>query len=176
MSHGTAVKRHPAYFPRKISSAASGRRFKQWSTKAVRDAFFASPQFPRLRNAGILKETFVRGVETGMLAYIGKKPDGTYSSVPLEVLLTVFDVELSEDRDIIQREIAKAFAAGKTTPSAPTQPTPIGTTSTPGAPPPQLRQLCQPFRHCEMERRRATAKMDELLDESPIEVPPPRMD
>ena len=24
--------------------------FKEWSTKAVRDAFFASPQFPRLLN------------------------------------------------------------------------------------------------------------------------------
>ena len=31
--------------------------FKEWSTKAVRDAFFASPQFPRLLNAESLKET-----------------------------------------------------------------------------------------------------------------------
>src|SRR5439155_5025089 len=31
--------------------------FKEWSTKSVRDAFFASPQFPRLLNSESLKET-----------------------------------------------------------------------------------------------------------------------
>ncbi len=31
--------------------------FKEWSTKAVRDAFFASPLFPRLLNADSVKET-----------------------------------------------------------------------------------------------------------------------
>ena len=50
--------------------------FKEWSTKAVRGAFFASPQFPRLLNAESLKETIVRGVENGMLAYVGKNLTG----------------------------------------------------------------------------------------------------
>ena len=53
--------------------------FKEWSTKSVRDAFFASPQFPRLLNSESLKDTIARGVENGMLAYVGKKPDGSYA-------------------------------------------------------------------------------------------------
>jgi len=47
--------------------------FVEWSTKAVRDAFFASPVFPRLLNPDTIKETIVRGVNSGMLAYVGKK-------------------------------------------------------------------------------------------------------
>ena len=60
--------------------------FKEWSTKSVRDAFFASPQFPRLLNSESLKDTIARGVENGMLAYVGKKPDGTLCSIPLEIV------------------------------------------------------------------------------------------
>jgi hypothetical protein len=36
--------------------------FKEWSTKSVRDAFFAAPQFPRLTNPDVLKETISRRV------------------------------------------------------------------------------------------------------------------
>jgi hypothetical protein len=114
--------------------------FKEWSTKAVRDSFFASPQFPRLLNAESLKETVIRGVENGMLAYIGKKPDGSYAPFHWKSSLTTFDVELSEDMYIIQREIAEAHVAGKSTPAPtlqPPQPQPPGTSSVPPAPPPQ---------------------------------------
>ena len=38
------------------------------STKAVRDAFFASPKFPRLLNADAVKQTICRGVGAGMMA------------------------------------------------------------------------------------------------------------
>jgi hypothetical protein len=44
----------------------------------VRDAFFASPQFPRLLNPDSVKDTIARGVENGMLGYVGKKGDGSY--------------------------------------------------------------------------------------------------
>lgn len=85
--------------------------FKEWSTKAVRDAFFASPQFPRLLNPDSLKETIAKGVDNGMLAYIGKKPDGTYFPFHWNSSLTSFDVELTDDMYIIQGETAKAYAA-----------------------------------------------------------------
>jgi len=48
----------------------------EWSTRAVRDAFFASPRFPRLLVIEKLKETIARGVANGLLAYLGKTPDG----------------------------------------------------------------------------------------------------
>jgi hypothetical protein len=41
--------------------------FKEWNTRSVRDAFFASPQFPRLLNPDSIKDTIARGVENGML-------------------------------------------------------------------------------------------------------------
>jgi hypothetical protein len=53
--------------------------FKEWNTRSVRDAFFASPQFPRLLNPDSIKDTIARGVENGMLGYIGKKADGSYA-------------------------------------------------------------------------------------------------
>lgn len=96
--------------------------FKEWSTKSVRDAFFASPQFPRLLNSESLKDTIARGVENGMLAYVGKKPDGTYAPFHWKSSLTAFDVELSEDMYIIQRETAEAFVSGKNVPSSPAEP------------------------------------------------------
>ncbi|MDX1523079.1 MAG: DUF499 domain-containing protein, partial [Anaerolineae bacterium] len=46
--------------------------FKEWSTRSVRDAFFASPQFPKLLNAEAVKETIANGVSNGILAYVGK--------------------------------------------------------------------------------------------------------
>ena len=97
--------------------------FKEWSTKAVRDAFFASPQFPRLLNAESLKETIIRGVENGMLGYVGKKPDGTYAPFHWKSSLTIFEVELSEDMYIIQRETAEAYAV-KPVPTPEPQPRP----------------------------------------------------
>jgi hypothetical protein len=52
--------------------------FVEWSTKSVRDAFYASPLFPRLLNAEGVKETISRGVTEGLLAYVGKKGHGRY--------------------------------------------------------------------------------------------------
>ncbi len=46
--------------------------FTEWATKSVRDAFFASPQFPRLLSADAIRDTIVRGVANGLLAYVGK--------------------------------------------------------------------------------------------------------
>ena len=110
--------------------------FKEWSTKSVRDAFFASPQFPRLLNSESLKDTIARGVENGMLAYVGKKPDGSYAPFHWKSSLTAFDVELSEDMFIIQRETAEAYASGKSAPTStpvapPTQPSTEGTSGLP---------------------------------------------
>jgi hypothetical protein len=52
--------------------------FKEWSTKAVRDALFASPLFPRLLDPESIKDTITRGVEGQVLAYVGKSASGDY--------------------------------------------------------------------------------------------------
>src|SRR5947207_622037 len=71
--------------------------FKEWSTKSVRDAFFASPQFPRLTNPDVLKETISRGVGNGLLAYVGKTASAEYKPFYYSKALMTADVELSEE-------------------------------------------------------------------------------
>jgi len=73
----------------------------------MRDAFFASPQFPRLLNAEVVKDTIARGVSEGHLAYIGKSPDGGYSPFLYKKSLDALDVEISEDMFIITSEEAE---------------------------------------------------------------------
>lgn len=101
----------PAFVVRNWSGA-----FKEWSTKAVRDAFFASPQFPRLLVADSIKDTIARGVENGMLGYVGKKADGTYAPFHWNTSLPVADVEISDDVFLIQREVAEAYVAAQVSP------------------------------------------------------------
>jgi hypothetical protein len=88
--------------------------FKEWNTKSVRDAFFASPQFPRLLNPDSIKDTIARGVENGMLGYVGKKIDGTYAPFHWKTPLSSHDVEITDDVFLIQRELAEAYKAGNT--------------------------------------------------------------
>ena len=108
--------------------------FKEWSTKAARDAFFASPKFPRLLNGDVVKDTILRGVENGLLGYVGKKSDGSYSPFHWQASMVVGDIEISDDMYIIQRDVAEAYRAGKSTPpptSVENEPTPEPAGSTP---------------------------------------------
>ena len=90
--------------------------FKEWSTKSVRDAFFAAPQFPRLTNPELLKETISRGVGNGLLAYVGKTATGEYKPFCFNRALMTADVELSDDVFIITKEVAEAYLKGRATP------------------------------------------------------------
>jgi len=102
--------------------------FKEWDTKSARDAFFSSPQFPKLLNPDSIKDTISRGVENGMLGYVGKQPDGTYKPFFWQTSLLPQDIEISDSVFIITGDTAKAYQAGGATP-----PTPLPTSS-PGAP------------------------------------------
>lgn len=82
---------------------------REWSTKNLRDAFFSSPQFPRLLDPEAIKETIIRGVSQGVLAYVGKRADGHYEPFLFEEALSPMDVEISEDMYIITKETAEEF-------------------------------------------------------------------
>ena len=82
--------------------------FTEWSTKAVRDAFFASPLFPRLLNSDAVKEAISRGVKDGTLAYVGKN-NHIYEPFYYQCTLTSGDVEISEDMFIITQETVTAY-------------------------------------------------------------------
>lgn len=81
--------------------------FKEWSTRAVRDVFFASPQFPRLLDAESLKGTISRSVANGVLAYVGMDEDGRYKPFYYEQELDPREIEFADDMFIITGEEAK---------------------------------------------------------------------
>ena len=89
--------------------------FREWSTKSVRDAFFASPQFPRLTNPEVLRETISRGVGNGLLAYVGKTPAGGYKPFFFNQPLMTADVEFSDEMFIVTKETAEAFEKTRST-------------------------------------------------------------
>jgi hypothetical protein len=105
--------------------------FREWSTKAVRDAFFASPLFPRLLNPDAIKETIARGVSNGQLAYVGKTAGGKYLPFSFERTINTADIEISEEVFIVSKETAEAYRKDSTRPEglAPTLfPTQVGDT------------------------------------------------
>jgi len=104
---------------------------KEWSTRSVRDAFFASPLFPKLLNADVIKETIIRGVANGALAYIGKDQKGDYQTFIYKEVLPVADVEISESVYIIPQSTAEEYLKNKQTPSVSPDPVKPGS-STPG--------------------------------------------
>jgi len=92
--------------------------FTEWSTKAVRDACFASPQFPRLLDADSIKETIARGVRDRELGYVGKAGDGTYrpfyfnSDEPnpqIKRNLSADEVEISDEMFVIKADVAQEY-------------------------------------------------------------------
>jgi hypothetical protein len=102
----------------------------EWSTKAVRDAFFAVPKFPRLTKPECLRRTIAEGVSRGLFGYGEKAPDGSYANVRFEEkTFQQSDVEISEEVFLIPKEIAQAAKRGLSPPlQTPTALTP----STPG--------------------------------------------
>ena len=85
--------------------------FPEWSTKAVRDAFFASPRLPRLADPNAIKDTIVTGVREGSLAYLGKAADGRYDPFYFRAQLNPYHVELSDEMFIIRGDTAEAYLA-----------------------------------------------------------------
>lgn len=96
--------------------------FKEWSTRAVRDAFYASPVFPRLLNSESIKETVTRGVQEGEIAYVSKGHDGRYQTFLFQRSIQPDEVEISDEVYIIKRDVALAYQESRS--SALTHPGP----------------------------------------------------
>lgn len=83
--------------------------FKEWSTKSVRDAFFASPSFPRLLNLEAVKDTIARGVTGRVLAYVGKSATRDYEPFLFDQSLVPQYIEISDDMYMITRDTAESY-------------------------------------------------------------------
>ncbi len=69
----------------------------EWPTKGVRDAFFSSPQLPRLMNPDTLKRTIADGVTKGDLGYAAKDSGGRLKLVKFKESMSEGEVEISDD-------------------------------------------------------------------------------
>ena len=79
----------------------------EWSTKAVRDAFYSSPMLPRLINIEMIKRTIASGVTEGIIGYAVKDAAGRLKLQKLKESLFDADVEISEDVFILKAEEAQ---------------------------------------------------------------------
>ncbi len=83
----------------------------EWSTKSVRDAFYASPKFPRLLKPDAIKDTISRGLDAGTIAYVGKASGGEYEPFVYKRSLGASDIEIADDIYLIVRERAEEYVA-----------------------------------------------------------------
>ena len=65
--------------------------------------------FPRLLNPEAVKDTIARGVEGGLLGYVGRLPTGEYEPFHFGGSLNAQDVELSDEMYIVTRETAESY-------------------------------------------------------------------
>lgn len=79
----------------------------EWSTKGVRDAFFSSPQLPRLLDADALKRTIADGVSHGTLGLATKDASGQLKLSCFNETLNEQDVEIADDVFILKAEEAR---------------------------------------------------------------------
>ena len=80
--------------------------FREWSTKSVRDAFFASPQFPRLLSPDAVRDAISKGVSNGIIAYASISKEGKYEPLYSKTGLSKDDVEISDEWFIIKEPIS----------------------------------------------------------------------
>lgn len=86
---------------------------QEWSTRQVRDAFFASPRFPRVTDQEVIKRTIARGVSDGIFGYAGNTPQSRYDPFYFNQPMSVLEVEISDDMFIIPRDVAEQVVREK---------------------------------------------------------------
>ncbi len=91
---------------------------REWSTRALRDAVYASPKFTRLLRPEALKDTVTRGVREGVFGYAARC-DGHYVSAFFEEPLPPEKVEFSDDVVLILPEQARTLKEAAPSPEKP---------------------------------------------------------
>lgn len=109
--HILASLRQKGYVEKEVGARYLVRKwppaFTEWSTRGVRDTFYASPQFPRLLDPDSIRDTISRGVAEGHVAYVAKSPSGGYDPFLFKEPMDAGDVEISDDVFILTGEEAK---------------------------------------------------------------------
>jgi hypothetical protein len=92
------ARKLPAYWPPSMN---------EWSTKAVRDAFYSSPLLPRLLSPDVIKRAIADGATQGIIGYATKDAAGRLKLERLKESLFDVDVEISDDVYILKAEEAQ---------------------------------------------------------------------
>jgi hypothetical protein len=79
----------------------------EWSTKAVRDAFYSSPLLRRLLDPNAVVRVIADGVTEGKLGYATKDMGGRLKLEKFQESLTDMEVEISDDVFVLQAEEAQ---------------------------------------------------------------------
>lgn len=103
---------------------------EEWSTKAFRDAVYASPVFPRVTRPDALKETVARGVKDGLFGFAIKR-EGKYVRIEFRSDVDPADVAFSDELVLVPEALAKQLL--EASPSVET-PVPAVTTTTSDTP------------------------------------------
>jgi len=78
-----------------------------WATKSVRDAFFAVPALPRLKQPDLIKRTIADGVSRGDIGYARRKGGDLLELVAFGKSFAESDVEIGDDYVILKPEDAR---------------------------------------------------------------------
>lgn len=81
--------------------------FTEWSTKALRDAFFSSPLLPRLIRGEVVRRSIAAGVSQGLLGYAHRDASGRLVLVRFNEDLSEHEVEIAEDCFILKARDAQ---------------------------------------------------------------------
>ncbi len=76
---------------------------KEWPTKSVCDAFFASPKFPRLLSVEAIRQAIQNGVANGFFAFVDKSAKGDYEPILFQKPLMTGDIEFSEEMFLVKK-------------------------------------------------------------------------
>jgi hypothetical protein len=91
----------------------------EWSTKKIKEDFFATPEFPRLLKPEALLQTLIQGVHAERFAYVGKISDGQYEPFYFGESAPSGDIEISDDMFIIKKETAEKYLKSLKSPKDP---------------------------------------------------------
>lgn len=86
---------------------------REWSTRGVRDAFFQSPEFPRLMQPDAVRDVIARGVSSGDFALVTKREGEGYLSFKWRETVSVADIDVNDDLFLLRREDASAWRAAQ---------------------------------------------------------------
>lgn len=120
--HSSAAKSIVAYMIKRLKEVgeiteAVGANFlvrnwpparPEWPTKSLRDAFFASPRFPKLLDSDAIKQAIMNGVADGVLAY-ADYTDGEVSNIRFKEAMREADVAIGDDVVILRAKDVEAF-------------------------------------------------------------------